>query len=271
MTVTTFYSGTGDGRVRNSNATYATCQSAATGDVATDNDTQAPVGNGKFGATYFINRGFVPFDTSTLPDTDAISAANLGLYRYADEADVDSDSISIVQSSQASNTALATADFDAIGTTKGATDKTFAAWIANGAAYNVFALNATGQGWISKTGYTLIGARTAKDIAATQPAGNGYISFVCAETTGTTTDPYLQVTHAPTVYTLTAAQGSFTLTNQTVVPHFVRMLVMAVGQFVLTGISAVLTAVGWENQTKNTSTWNNENPTASTWTNQDKS
>lgn len=190
-TTSVFYStAVGDGRVRASNATYATANAAATGDVATDNDVSFPVQNGLYSGTYYINRGFTPFDTSTLNDTDTIDSAVYALFIDA-KTNPNSNSVSVVQTSQASPSSLATADFDAIGTTKGATDLTIAS-ITTG-AYNNFTLNATGLGWISKTGNTLLGTRITQDITATAPTGLNDINVIASDTEGTTNDPKLTV------------------------------------------------------------------------------
>lgn len=186
-----------DGFVRNTTgADYAAVQSATDGDVINDTSTgDRGIRNSDVGGSYSIFRSAFLFDTSSIPDTDSITSATFSLYGTGSASeDVDTDSVSVVASTPASNTAIALGDFDQFGTTKLATDITIASW--NTGAYNDFTLNASGLAAISKTGITKLGARTAKDISATTPTGENYVFTHYADQTGTTNDPKLVVVHA---------------------------------------------------------------------------
>ena len=89
------------------------------------------------------------FDTSSIPDTDEISAADFKLYITA-IADVFTQTINLYSSNPASNTAIATTDYDYtdFGTTAFATG--IATSAATTAAYNTWVLNASGLANISK-------------------------------------------------------------------------------------------------------------------------
>lgn len=169
--------GGGQGRVGASNATYATAQAATTGTAS--NSTTRPM---QF-TSFEINRGFAPFNTATIADAaTVVSGANTFIRcLVTGKDDNDSDSISVVASTQASNTGLVGDDYDNVGTTKFVTDVTIGA-ITTAAApgsANSFQLNASGIANISFTTYSKFAWRTAKDVAAVAPTvGNNNIQMV---------------------------------------------------------------------------------------------
>ena len=115
--------------------------------------------------TSSIGRAFLPFDTSSLDNGASVSAATLTLTSVATTLEGGSKTkIGLVQTTQASSTSLAVADYDTCGSvdspTEGATEISLPA--DEGTA--VFTLNATGLTWISKTGYTKLGVRGQLDI-----------------------------------------------------------------------------------------------------------
>jgi len=114
----------------------------------------------------------------------------------SDDNDGD-DFITVVQTSQADTASLTTADYDQCGAisnpTEGATRIDIGS-ITIG-AYNSWTLNATGLGWISKTGYTFLGLREGHDaINSAITFGINRVKFAGSEATGTANDPYLDVT-----------------------------------------------------------------------------
>jgi hypothetical protein len=124
---------------------------------------------------------------------------------YGGTADntVTGQSVCLVSSSPASNTALVLADYAVAnwGTTEYATRIAGTSWAS--AAYNDFALDAGGMAFISKTGVTKFGLRFSGDLdnsAPTYPGGSGekdfYAGGFTADTALTTTDPKLVVVHA---------------------------------------------------------------------------
>lgn len=99
-----------------SQGSWDTVHDASTG-YENDTSTSADIGEiyDRSGAyKIVINRAFFPFDTSGLPDSASISAATLKLYLSQQNDDVnDSDSyIVVVQTTQASTSALVSGDFD---------------------------------------------------------------------------------------------------------------------------------------------------------------
>ncbi len=167
-----FNAGVGNGRCRNRNGNYTTCNTAGTGDLADYNnsgDHAIWTVNNYIGGAYEIWRSYYPHDTSALPDGDNMDSGYLHTYVH-NKTDNHSGSIVIVQSTQASATSLATSDFGNVGGTSFGS-KTLAS-ISTG-AYTDINLIAAGLAAISKTGYTLLATRQIDDINQFAPATDG--------------------------------------------------------------------------------------------------
>lgn len=151
-----------------------------------------------------LYRGIHLYDTASIPDANTITAATISLFGKAKTSTLFAPEIAIYLSAPASNTALANGDFDSgdfnvRNATKQSDVITNANWSTT--AYNVFTLNATGLGNISKTGITKFGCKeTTKDDPDTAPTfATSSIARLLANTsefTGTTQDPKLEVTHS---------------------------------------------------------------------------
>ncbi len=220
-----FFSGAGDGFVLDSSTVFSTANGDASGSGGADStgaSASATVGLMCVGKgcsnTYNINRAFIPFDTSTIPASAAILSASVNLYitSVVDQDNDGVDYITIVQTSQANSGTLAASDYSLCGAASSPTEG-----IANAqrkdetsditaSAYLSFTLNATGIGWIKKSGqtsncgstagYTCLGVREGHDTTVTAPttvngSGNG-ISYSTSEASGTSQDPYLTVNYS---------------------------------------------------------------------------
>lgn len=174
---------------------YASVHDNTTADDATDTGTSQTLRNNFTGGTsYEILRMIFVFNTASIPDSDTINSATLSLYPSAAGSTANSDSVVIVSSAPASNTALATGDYDSYGTTAFATAIAMGSWSTG--AYKNFALNASGISQISKTATSPFGARTEKDRANTTPTGSNTAGVYFAEQAGTSNDPKLVVDHS---------------------------------------------------------------------------
>lgn len=200
-TTSTFFSDLGgDGITQGTSLTYATAGTTGTSVFSNVTDNLAGQQYHFTTGNYFRWRGWLPFDTSSLPDGDTVSAAVLSVFGMAgstnDTVGV-TPSLQVVSSSQASNTALATTDHNLCGTTVFATI-TWGSY--NTSAYNNFTLDANGIAQISKTGFSKFTMRTNRDISGTAPstAGNNLerFQFNSADESGTSSDPKLVITHA---------------------------------------------------------------------------
>ena len=147
-----------------------------------------------------IIRSIYLFDTSALGANVNISSGTFSFFVVSKD-DSFSQSISLVNSTPASNTSLADSDYGNVGTTQQATDVTIASITAS--AYNTWSLNATGLASISKTGITKFGLRTSGDRTNTEPtwvsAAESRINGNLADTAGTGSDPKLEITYTAVV------------------------------------------------------------------------
>lgn len=85
-TTTTLFSGTADGYLEGTDAsTYAAAAAAA--DTVNTGDTIFSVGQEYAEPTYNVRQAFVPFDTSSIPETDTISAVTLSFQIDIDHSD----------------------------------------------------------------------------------------------------------------------------------------------------------------------------------------
>lgn len=193
-----------DGRVRNTNAVWATCQSAATGDTADDSSVNAFSSSGIDGSSnYQINRGCALFDTSSLGEVE-ISAATQSFYvETTENSDNDGDDhYTIVNANPASNTALTTSDFGNLAGLIEYSSRQDGSGVAT-TAYWDFAFNATGLTSINKAGITKTAWREGHDLINSSYVGGSttfnYIQFSCAETATTAQDPKLVITYTAAV------------------------------------------------------------------------
>lgn len=154
------------------------------------------------GSEYHIARLFVPIDTSGITDSDTVTAAILKLYvtgKTDDDGDAQSYNTVVGATSQSSVDSLAAADYDQCGAVDDPTKWSQDYDITNItiSAYNDWTFDATGRSNVNKTGHTMIGVREGHDIEDIVVTG-GISRIKCRDSshTGTTEDPYLDVTTA---------------------------------------------------------------------------
>ena len=184
----------------NSTTAWSTIQSAADSALASDTGGQANhvyVGQ-ETSNRWWLYRSFYLFDTSALGDTDTIDSASFNLY-VTSTTNFDTGTakyISLVSSSPASDTAITTADYDQVGTTKLATDINTVDITLN--EYKPWILNATGITNISKTDVSKFALRHGQDLNNEQPSvggDNGINGARFQDYDGTTSGPKLVVEH----------------------------------------------------------------------------
>ncbi|MCK5211851.1 hypothetical protein KAJ89_04070 [Candidatus Parcubacteria bacterium] len=207
-----YYAGAGDGIVVSpDSSSWDTIHDGATGNgvYATNAEDNLYIYKG---TNYTLHRFFFPIDTSALPDTATIDSATFYAYnreKAATDTQTSYHYFRLVKTFQASNTTLGVDDFNDCGydsgnetsgraqylPVAGAPDKTYASVTAG--AYNNYILNATGRGWISKTGYTKLGVRSGLDCddVPVQQDKNLYLRHYNSEETGTDKDPYISITY----------------------------------------------------------------------------
>jgi hypothetical protein len=201
----TTYSGAGDGYVHNSDTDWDVAHDALTGDTVYVVVWWFGVGTNKsiIGGNYSIYRGFLPFDTSSLFGTLDIISASLFVNTSVTTMNTDTNHfITVVQTTQASNTTLTTADYDTCGAVDNPTegidvgDRQVNTDFSVD-AYTEIPLNSTGLSWISTSGYTKLGLRMGYDaLDVTDDTVFNNIQFYTSEQAGTDKDPYLEIIYA---------------------------------------------------------------------------
>lgn len=151
-----------------------------------------------------LTRGFLSFDTSSIPDGAVVTSAKLKLFvtgKYNHRND-GNDFVTVVQGRQASPTGLSASDYpnagDAItNPTEGSTRVDITNMVIS--AYSSWILNATGISWVSKTGYTALALREGHDVLNIWPGyASGQINAIhvsMSEQPGTNQDPILEITY----------------------------------------------------------------------------
>lgn len=193
------YASAGDGAcLASSLVSYATARSAATAD---SNDGTATGGvlidNELAGATYFVDRGFLPYDVPTL-NGDTISAANVVLTVFG-KGDSDTDTVALILTTQASLTTLSNDDYNnlTLNTPDEGMNRVTIDSLTSGDVQNTFTMNATGIGWIpTSAGSLFLGMRTGKEVDNTAPV-LGACFFQCRYSEHATQSfrPQLNITH----------------------------------------------------------------------------
>lgn len=224
MATTDFYpdaspeTSTVDGEVGNSGSarTWATVRAGDAGDYAVDNFS--PITVGVTAATSpdtnkwtILIRGALLFDTSVIGSQTIISAT-LNIFVEAGGG-ASSHNLDIVAFTPAANTSLSASDYNQFGTT---ILGTIARSALTNNAYNAITLNPTGLAAINGSGITKLGLRLSPDTNDVEPtwaSGTTYIvRFRAAESSGTGSDPFLQVTYSnPTNLTPSGIQSQVTL------------------------------------------------------------
>lgn len=190
---TDYFAGAGDGYISGPpNATWATTRDAADGDAIAYTTSPMFSRAAITGGTYKVTRGFLPTDTGGIVDTDNIDAAVLKLFGDGTATgNVDATTVNVIQTSQVQTDSLVLADYNNVTFTDGGS-MNLADW--NTTAYNSITLNATGLTYISKTGFTTIGALIGRDLNNSAPTGENIAEYYSSERALTTEDPKLTVT-----------------------------------------------------------------------------
>jgi hypothetical protein len=144
--------------------------------------------------SYYVYEAFLSFDTSGIDDGDTVSAAVLNVTSHADSSTTD---FTIQARLRDWGTGLTTADFVAGASLSGltllATYATSSGFTAN-TAYDF--TDSAMPANVSKTGATRMLLCSSRTVGNNSPTGNELVAIKSADTTGTTSDPKLTVTHA---------------------------------------------------------------------------
>jgi hypothetical protein len=188
----TFSSQIYDGYAYVTSGTYVEAWVEALGTVVNDSVTNR-VGQRYYGAaTYRIDRSFLYFDTSLLPDNATITSVILGLYIQGNFSTTDFNVTIQHSSTYSPHIPLESLDYyfewyDGDGGSRNTSE------ITSLDRWNI-TLSASGISWIDVDGTTKICLRSSKDIDITAPTDDEYITFYSAEQ-GEAYSPKLYVTY----------------------------------------------------------------------------
>lgn len=159
--------GSVDGTVYHFNSSWATCRGAATGQTPSPSASYVSVQDRFSSPNYYIYRGFLTFDTSSLDSEDTITGVTLKLFCHA-KAEYDTTTIYVVANSQASYNGLFNFDYGSLGAT-GFGSIAYADITTS--AYNSISLDANGIAEIDPDGITYFGLRNYGDLTNVAPTG----------------------------------------------------------------------------------------------------
>jgi len=162
-----------DGFISSSSTSYNTAWGATSGTIDSSS-TYLTIGQKKAGfpiSTYYINRGFVLFNTTALPSNAYLDSAILSLYKKDDYSTTDF--AITIQNGQPTypHNPLQTGDYDK-GHYSGDGGSLNTAYFVNGRNN----ITVTELGWINETGWTKFCLRSNRDISGTTPTGNEYVN-----------------------------------------------------------------------------------------------
>jgi len=154
-----------------------------------------------------IGRGFIPIDTSGLPDNAVVSSSTLYTFVTGNQNDFNDaySNINIYQGFEASPTGLVNSDVSKCGNaltnpTKGSTDLPIASTTVG--SYAAFPLTTAGKSWISATSTTKFCVREGHDASNNEPVNNGdfwkyeLVYLASSVNSGTAEDPYIDIQYS---------------------------------------------------------------------------
>lgn len=162
--------------------TYEIAHDKATGQYLDDESTDVFVGQYNTSVSYNIYRGYLLFNTATLPDTATVTSAVLSLYITDDESDTDFNVT--IQNGQPTypHIPLQTGDYYySYYSGDGGSRNTSS---ISGVGYWNITFSEDGLDWLSLTGNTKLCLRSSNDINDISSTGDEYIIFYSAEMGG---------------------------------------------------------------------------------------
>jgi len=208
----TFYASNSSGEAVASNAVYATAHDAATSSV---NEGVLSVGQV---LGYNISRAFVYFDTSSVPDGATIDTVTLDLWGSLDLSFANFNLIVRSGMPTYPHDPLVAGDYlysQYAGTGNDAWNTS--SMVLN--AYNTITLNATGRGWINKTGWTKLALISEEDVNSSAPTGFETIQFTGSSDVGASPEPRLNITYSASSSPSATTNDATNVTSETARLH----------------------------------------------------
>lgn len=182
------YTDSGDGTVYVTGVgTWDAARDAITGTI---NDTQLLCRIGYPGSNYQIGRGFLPFDTSSLNDSDTVASGSVFIYGYDgyDNCNDANGYVNLTGSTDPDPETIETTDYDNFTDTAMATQIDSSS--INNAGWNRFVLNTVGKAEVDTTGWTQYTCREGHDINDTS-CSSGYAGTTFYTVSESGKEPYL--------------------------------------------------------------------------------
>ena len=185
------YSSTSDGYIEDSDYYYLNAWEAASGSI-TDDEVYSYIGQHKVGFLYHIYRGFLFFDTFSLPSNAYITSASIFVCGYEDHSDREF-FINVCNGQPTyPHDPLQSGDYDKDHYSSGGGQLFSTQFVVD--SYNEIELNSAGRGWINRGGQTKFALRSSFDVGGEEPtAEDEYVLIYASEYGGVWRDPYLYV------------------------------------------------------------------------------
>lgn len=211
MTTYTIYGDTADGYIVSYAATYA---NARAGSGTLEENTSGTLDVGQFViGDYYCYESFISFDTSSITDSETVSAATLSIYGFFDYSTTN---FTVNARTRDWGASLTTGDWVAGASVSANTLlATFASAGFSASGYNAFTSEVAMLAAVNKTGTTRMMLSSSRHEGNNTPGGDESLSFLSADESGTTTDPKLVVEAA-------AAGGGFPFRLNPIRAHIVR-------------------------------------------------
>ena len=177
------------GQYTNYNAAWNTCNYTAWG-------SYLRVGQRYDSGWYIVDRAAILFDTSSIPDSDTVTAVSLGLLVASDYSYVDFNLLVYRYNWDTSKGFDNVFDMGAAGSSDGnpAVQETPTVNTSGLAAGSWAVFSGLTTSWINKAGYTRYMVRSSRDAAMNAPTTMEYVSFYAGDH-AESYRPYLDVTH----------------------------------------------------------------------------
>lgn len=204
MTVTTLFADTADGDASSTSATYSLARSGGVLASPAVSASELWVGQTVFG-TYSCYESFLSFDTSSIPDSDVISAIALDLWLVTDGSAGD---FTVRARERDWGASVTTADWVAGASLAGVGNMLgdlSSVGIGATGAYKTFTISAAQlTNWKNaanmKTGTVRLILYSVQHSNGVAPGGDERLAFSSADVAGTAQDPKLTVTHAAATF-----------------------------------------------------------------------
>lgn len=208
-----YQSDTGDVQVYGNNATYTTARSTASG-IGNSSNTVNTMGQY---TGFYVQRFFVKFDTSPLPDDVTVTGATLSLAIGADFSTTDFD-IKIHEYDWSASDPIAAGNQEAafdgcLAATTGAVTWRNTSGIATNTRYDSPALSTAR---VSLTGFTYYCVISARDVSGTEPTGNEFVHLATGN--NATYYPRIDVEYSLPTATPTSTETNTKTATPTVTP-----------------------------------------------------